>query len=310
MRWERRHPVIWRQRHFKPKKKVTDVLEGKTSKSEDFTPAYLLNVTHVFGEMSSPDFHLFCRGSKFQHRSACEGQSSTSQSLCATTRSSHTAKLQQGSKNTLNCMSSWKSPHVFLANSSHSVVLLHYHKYLPTHTFTQHPYLCPSTAKNSPPQWHVYSSFRIFFLFKQIAKKKKERQKQTHNVKCVSASRPVVQIFTLLWNIAAGMKVLTNLACLFSLLEWLTRIKQLQNSSTAFLQGATKLQNIYSLFQNWQSLQLCKTVCCIWQNQCVSLDLLQICKPTQDGRNQTTRNWRQLSVPSVMSKRALKGLYL
>lgn len=128
--------------------------------------------------MSSPYFHLFCRSSCFERGSAREGPFSRSlQSLHATTPSSITAKLQQWSKNTLYCMSSWKSPPVFLANSSHSVVLLHYHKYLLTHTFTQRPYVCSSTAKNSPPQWHIYSSFRIFFCLNKLQKKKGDKKR-------------------------------------------------------------------------------------------------------------------------------------
>lgn len=80
----------------KKKRKVTDVLSGKKSKSEDFTLAYLLNVTHLFGEMSNPYFHLFAGAPVFNMEAYwSKGPSRRSpQSLCAPTRSSNTAKLQ------------------------------------------------------------------------------------------------------------------------------------------------------------------------------------------------------------------------
>lgn len=50
--------------------KLTDVLKGKKSESEEFAFARLLSVTQLAEDTSSPYFHLFCRGSSFPHWSA------------------------------------------------------------------------------------------------------------------------------------------------------------------------------------------------------------------------------------------------
>lgn len=56
-------------RRFKMNK-LTDVLKGKTSESEEFALAYHLKVTRLAEDTSSPYFHLFGQNSSFPHRSA------------------------------------------------------------------------------------------------------------------------------------------------------------------------------------------------------------------------------------------------
>lgn len=157
----------------KKKTKKTDVFKGKMSKTEEFTLAYLLNVTHLFGEMSSPYFHLFLRGSSFQHRSTLKhlwrsDQQILSIALC-NNLPSYAAIPQQWSKNTFSCLSSWKSLNVF----SYCYITINTKIVFRNGTFT------------------LVSGF--FFCLNKLLRKKET--KQTHNVKSASTSSPMRKYF-------------------------------------------------------------------------------------------------------------------